>query len=71
MVILNITATGRRIKNTETGVGTIEGTLRAKVGWNTPWIIEGDSKDEIKAQEETLKALFPDFTFHTLTVTPE
>lgn len=38
----------------------VVGTLKAKVGWTGPWIIEGDAR-EIEAQEAQVMNLFQDF----------
>lgn len=72
---LNVTIQGRATVNTTsasglTAVGSMDGTTTAVVGWNGPWIIDGDPA-EMQAQEDQVRALFPNIRISSITITPE
>jgi hypothetical protein len=71
--ILDVTAHGRAASNhTSNGlsiVGSVDGTLRAKVRWPGTWLTDGDPA-ALEAQKQQVKALFPDIEITDITVTP-
>ncbi|MFE3033034.1 hypothetical protein ACFXKY_15490 [Streptomyces canus] len=73
MQILDVTAHGRTVSNTTSGgvtaVGALSGVLTARVGWPGVWLTDGDPA-ALAAQEQQVKALFPDVEITDLTVTP-
>ncbi|MEU0060743.1 hypothetical protein [Streptomyces sp. NPDC006334] len=68
-----VTAQGYAAQNSTsngiTAVGSVPGTLRARVNWPGVWITDGDPI-AMDAQEQQVRALFPDVDITEMTITP-